>query len=195
LPKHLHRLTGGTDARERLEEVVDGFPDLRVGVEYDVAGLVIDQARGQRTPILAAPHLVEDAAAQSGFEDVQLGLTHRAFETEQEPIVEARRIVDTILIEDQGIGERADLQQAMPVRVVPGQTRHLQAHHDARVPHAHVRNQTLKALAPGRRRARLALILIDDGDLIVAPAECDGAATQGVLPFGALDVLDDLTHR
>ncbi len=60
--------------------------------------------------------------------------------------------------------------------------------------HAHIGDQTLKAFTPGRRSARLALIVVDDDDLIVAPAECDGAATQRVLAFRALDVLEDLPH-
>jgi hypothetical protein len=38
------------------------------------------------------------------------------------------------------------------------------------------------------------LIVIDDDNLIVTPAECDGATTQRVLTFRALDVLNNLPH-
>ncbi len=83
------------------------------------ARLIIDKARGQRATVLAASHLIEDSTAQPGLEDVKLGLAHGSFKAEQEPIVEAHWIVDAILVKDQRVGQRADLQQAMPVRVVP----------------------------------------------------------------------------
>src|ERR1700722_18146021 len=45
IPKHLHHLACRAHARERFEEVGDRFPDLCVGVEHDIAGLVVDEAR------------------------------------------------------------------------------------------------------------------------------------------------------
>jgi len=62
------------------------------------------------------------------------------------------------------------------------------------MPHAHIGDQALKPFTPGCRRARLALIIVDDDNLIVAPTECDRATTQRVLAFRALDVFDDLPH-
>ena len=193
--EHLDHLTGRAHAREGLEEVGDRLPDLRVGVEDDVAGRVVDKARGQRAAILAAPDLVEDPAAQSRLEDVQLGLAHRSLQPEQQAVVEVRWIVHAILVEDQRVGERADLQQPVPVGVVPRQTRDLEPHDDARAPHAHLGDQALKALAPSRRGARLALIAVDDDDPLVGPAECRRARAKRVLALRALDVLDDLPHR
>ena len=76
VPKHLHRLACRAYARERFEEVGDRFPDLCVRVEHDIARLVVDEARGQGTTILAAPHFVEDSATQPGFENVKLGFAH-----------------------------------------------------------------------------------------------------------------------
>ena len=40
--------------------------------------------------------------------------------------------------------------------------------HDAGMAHAHIGDQPLKTFAPGCRRARLALIVVDDDDLIVS---------------------------
>jgi hypothetical protein len=37
-------LAGGAHAKEGVEEMGDRLPDLRVGIERHVAGLVIDQA-------------------------------------------------------------------------------------------------------------------------------------------------------
>ena len=113
----------------------------------------------------------------------------------KKPVVEAGWIVHAVLVEDQRIGEGADLQQAMPVGVVPRQAGYFQTHDDARAPHADIAHQALKSLAPRRRRAGLALVAVDDDDLIVAPAEGGRAAAKGILPLRALDVLDDLSHR
>src|SRR6202008_1189980 len=71
LPKHFPCLASRADTRERLEEMGNRVPDLGVGIEHHVAGLVINEARGQRTTILATPHFVQDTAAQPGFQDVK----------------------------------------------------------------------------------------------------------------------------
>ena len=52
-----------------------------------------------------------------------------------------------ILIQDQRVGERADLQQAVPVRVVPRQPGDLQAHDDAGFPEGDFTDQVLEAVA------------------------------------------------
>jgi len=46
---------------------------------------------------------------------VQLGLGHRAFEAEQQAVVEVRRRVDAVGVGDQRLGERAEVEQLMPV--------------------------------------------------------------------------------
>src|SRR5258705_8944259 len=96
LPKGLHSLACRADPRKRLEEVSDRIADLCIGIEHHVAELVINEARGQRTSILATAYLVQDSAPQPGFKDVQLSFTHRSFETEQQAVVEVGRIVHTI---------------------------------------------------------------------------------------------------
>jgi hypothetical protein len=53
----------------------------------------------------------------------------------------------------------------------------------------------LKAFAPSSRRARLTLIIVNDDDLVVAPAQCGRAPAERILPLGTLDILDNLSHR
>src|ERR1700733_4964034 len=108
-PEYLHGLAGRANPRERFEQTGYRFPNLCVGFQHHVPSLVIDEARGQRTKILAAPHFVDDPAAQPSFEDVKLGLAHGSFEAEKQPVVKARRIVNAVFVEDQRIAERADL--------------------------------------------------------------------------------------
>src|SRR5262249_29057598 len=82
----------------------------------------------------------------------------------------------------------------MPVGIVPRQAGHLQTHDAACTPHPYIGHQALKASGPRRRRTRLALIAVDDDDLVIAPAERGRAAAKRVLPLRTLDVLDDLSH-
>jgi hypothetical protein len=126
---------------------------------------------------------------------MEFGFTHCSLQPQQKPVVEARRIVDAVFIEDQGVGKGANLQKALPVGIVARQPGDFQPHHDSGMPHADVADQPLKPLAPGRRRSGLTLIAIDDDDLLVAPAESDSAPAKPILPPGALCVLDDLPHR
>src|SRR6516165_2206649 len=86
-----------------------------VGVECDLAGRVVDESDRQRRLELAAAGLGEDAAAQASAEEVQLRLGHRALEAEQEAVVEVAGVVEAVLVEDQGLRERADLEQPVPV--------------------------------------------------------------------------------
>ena len=66
----------------------------------------VDQATGGDLK-LAAASLIELAAPHAGPENMQLGLTHRAFEPEQQPVVEAGWVVDAILVENKSGGQRA----------------------------------------------------------------------------------------
>ena len=81
---------------------------------------------------------------------MQLCFAHRAFQAEQQAVVEVARIVEPVLVEDEGLGQGADLEQAMPLRGVAGQPRHLQAKHDAHLAHADRRHQLLEAFPVGR---------------------------------------------
>jgi len=83
----------------------DRLSDLHVRLKRHIAGIVIDQPGWQGAAELAAPCLVEDAAAQPCLDHMQFGFTHCSLETEQKPVVEACRIVDAVLVEDQGVSK------------------------------------------------------------------------------------------
>ena len=106
-----------------------------------------------------------------------------------------RGIVEAVFIEDQGVGERADLQQPVPVARITGQAGDFQSDHQPGVTHAHLGHQCLESLAIGRRRAGLPLVVVDDDDPIVVPPEREGALPEGVLTLGALGVVHHLTGR
>ena len=117
---------------------------------------------------------------------MQLGLAHGALEAEQQPVVEVGRVIEAVLVADQRAGQRADLQQPVPVGVVAGQPGHLQAEHDPGPAHADLGDQALEAVPVGGRGAGLALVGVDDDDLLGWPSPARppaGAARTG----GAVD--------
>ena len=112
---------GGARTLVGIEQRLDRLPDLGVGVEHDAVLGVVDESDGEGDPQLAAARPALDAAAQPGAEQMEFGLAHGALEAEEEPVVEVGGVVDAVLVEDQGVGEGAQLEQPVPVGVVAGE--------------------------------------------------------------------------
>ena len=181
-------------AAEGGEERAQCLLHLAVGVEHDVSGGVVDEAHGEPHLKLAAGSLGALTAEQAGAQDVQLGLAHRALQPKQQAIVEVGRVVEAVLVEDQRVRERADLEQAVPVGRAAGEARDLEAEHHPDLAEAHGGDQLLEAFAV-RVGAGETLVAVDDHDAFARPAEGHGALAQGVLALRALRVLEDLPER
>src|SRR5437763_16021842 len=91
------------------------------------------QAHRQAAAQFSARGLVADASIQAGPNDVELGFTHRALESQQQSIIEQRRMINAIVVANESIGDAAELQQAIPIRLVPPEARTFQSEHDADV--------------------------------------------------------------
>jgi hypothetical protein len=126
---------------------------------------------------------------------VQLRLAHRAFEAEQEAIVEAGRIVDAVFVKDESCGQRAQIDEAVPISRVARQARDLQAHDNARLAERHLAHELLEAVTRRCTRSRLAEIAVDDTNALDRPARGNGPIAQRVLALRALTVLSDLPER
>src|ERR1700680_2246674 len=84
-PDPTHR----TEFRKAREDGADCRGHRRIGVKaYFAVLLAPDEADRQTPPQFAASGFVADAAEQASPQDVQLGLTHRTFEAEQQSVVE-----------------------------------------------------------------------------------------------------------
>ena len=184
-----------TLASEDIEEGRQCLLHLPVRIEDHAIVVVIDQSGGQAGLQLAAACLALDPALQTHAEHMQLSLAHCSLQPQQQPVVEMTRVVQAVLIEDQGSRQGADLQQAMPVAGVAGQACDLQAEHDPHASHAHLRDQLLKAFPVPRRRGRLRLVLVDSDYALGGPAQLDGPRAEGVLALRAFCVFDDLVQR
>jgi hypothetical protein len=138
---------------------------------------------------------VQAAAAQPGAQHVQLGLRHRALEPEHEPIVVQPRVIDPVGVGDQRVGQRAQIQQPVPVGVAPRQPRYLDPEHDPDPPQPDLGDQPLEPVAPVAALGRPALVLVDHDHLRGVPAQRDRPLNQLILALATLGVALDLRHR
>ena len=76
---------------------------------------------------------------------MQFGFAPRALATEQEPVVERRRVIDSVGVANERVREAAQIEQSVPVGVVSGQARNFQAEHDADVSKADFRGKAREA--------------------------------------------------
>src|SRR5207245_7176536 len=118
-----------------------------------------------------------------------------AFEPEQELIVEIGRIVATIGIDDQGSGQRANLQQAMPVAARARQSRRFQGEDGTHLLQRHIGHQGLEILAVVHLRARLSQVGIQLSNLLWWPAQLQVWVLPGILAVLTLLVLSGLLYR
>src|SRR5205085_446386 len=81
--------------------------------------------------------------------------------------------------QDAAIEQGTQLQQAMPVGTVPRQARDLVPRNDPDPPQAHVGDQALEALPIVRLFGGPALIIIDDYDPALVPAEFQEPLAKG----------------
>ena len=96
------------------------------------------------------------------------------------------RIIDSVLVDDDGADQSTELDQRMPVAAITGETRGLDRKHGADTPFADRCQQALKAGACDPA-ARAAEIIVDDLDS--GPAELLGAIGEPVLPTPALVIV------
>ena len=104
------------------------------------------------------------------------------------------RVVDPVRVGDQRVGQRAQIEQPVPIGVAPRQPRDLDPDHDPDPAQTDLSDQPLEAVAAVNALARPALILGHD-HLRCRPAERDRPLDQLVLALPALAVALDLRHR
>src|SRR6266536_2993623 len=188
-------LAGRAEPPPERKDVRDRRPHLLVGAEDDPAYVVPVEPDRQAERELAPLGLVAQTTVQAGADQVQLGLRHRALESEQQPVVEVARRVDAVLVGDQGARERAKIEQPMPIGRGAGKARDLEREHDPDLAQPDRGRKLLEADPSLARRAGAARVLVDDGDRLPRPAELDRALNKPVLARSRLDVRRDLSER
>src|SRR6516225_10042733 len=102
------------------------------------------------------------------------------------------RIIDSVLIYDDGSDKSTELDQRMPVTTVAGQPRCLDRKDGADPPLTDRSQQALKA-RPIDAASRAAKIIVDQLDR--GPAELPGTVGQPVLAAAALRIVEELIGR
>ena len=68
-------------------------------------GLAPDQPNWQAAPQFASGRLIADPAVEAGPKDIEFRFAHRALQSEQEAIIEQRRVINSVGVADQRVGQ------------------------------------------------------------------------------------------
>ena len=188
---HGERRTGGGEGFEQQRQ---GAADARVGVRGHLVAQVVDQPDRQLQFQFPAAGLGQYPAAEPGSQEMEFEFRHLAFEAQQGAVVETGRVIQPVLVQDQGVVVRADLQQPLPVGVVARQPGAFQAEHDPGPAEGDLGDQVLEPFPVGGRGPGMPLVDVDHVDPVGAPAQRDGPAAQVVLAGGRLGVVGDLVE-
>ncbi len=126
-------------------------------------------------------------------EKAKLVFGHRPLQAEQQSVVHQAWVVGAVRIDDQGAGQRAKVDQMMPVAPIARQPRCLEAEHGADGTGAELGHQALEARACGEAGARTAEVIVDHGDRHEAGGT--GGVRESVLTLLALEIAEYLRHR
>ena len=126
---------------------------------------------------------------------MQLSLRHRPLQSQHQAVVEISGVIHPVGVGDQRVGDRAQVQQLIPVGVVTGQPRHLNAQHDPHPAQTDIGDQLLEPDPPRGLRPGAAQISIDHHHLMGRPPQQHCPLTQLVLAGQGFGVMNDLRRR
>ena len=175
-----------------VEEQLESLLDLLIGIPDELTDGVIDQTGRWAEMELTFLRFFQLAAQEAAPEPMEFCLAHGAFETQEETVIVLAGIVDAFFIDDEGGRERTNLDEAIPITAGAGEARSFQAEDGAGMSEAHFGDEELEAIAPYRRNTGMALILVDDGDMLAGPSQVEGALHQVILARGAASVVAHL---
>ena len=107
LPDRRHRRPGSL---ESIEQQAHRTLNLLVGIQNQPPQRIVCKTDRRPQEEFSPARLVQDSTLQPRSQNMAFGFAHRAFQTEQKPVIEVSWIVDAVFIQDQGIGQRADLK-------------------------------------------------------------------------------------
>src|SRR5215470_4632228 len=126
-------------------------------------------------------------------QDVKLGFAHCALETEQQAIIEHRRMIEAICIADERVGETAEIKQAVPICIVAGEAGHFESEHDADMSKRDFCGETGEAGALDDTGAGQAEVFVDHDDPVAWPAKRGCLGDQSILTLRRFAIVLDLS--
>src|SRR5437899_10498835 len=125
-----------------------GSLDLLVGIQHHLPSGVIHQSHWQTKVQLSLFSFLQFSAQQALPQPMEFSLAHGALEAEQETIIVVSRIIDAFFVNDERVGEGANLQQVIPVATGAGQARDFQTQDRSAMLESDFSDERLKAIAP-----------------------------------------------
>src|SRR3990172_3558325 len=106
---------------ELIEDALDGAGDCLAGMEEDVAIFFTpDEANGQPPAQLSAGGFIANSSFEPGADDVEFRLRHGTLQAQKEAVIEEAWMVDAVFIADQSVGDAAQIEEAIPISIVAG---------------------------------------------------------------------------
>jgi hypothetical protein len=167
---------------------------LLIGIEDNYARSIVGKPRWQGQPQFAPRGLLALPLVKAHPKLMQLRLTHDAGQAQQQAVMVGARIVKPLAIRNEHAKYRTQLEKLMPVPVIAGQARSVEAHHKTGVAKADLGNELLETMAVHAASTGFAQILVNHLDALGRPAQSDGAIDKAVLQLRALLMLAHLVH-
>src|SRR5262249_16763949 len=130
----------------------------------------------------------------AGAQGMEFQFRDQAFETEEEPAIGSRRVVNALLIADETMPVATEVEELVPVGAVAGQAGDILGEGDGGVAGGDLGCGGVKGRARGGGAAGEPQVSVDDVNASGVPAAGAGALAQGILEFKTLDMVDNLVR-
>ena len=181
-----------TQLGELGEDVGQALPDAFVRIEDHGAIWLVEQADGEVQLQFPPLRLVLPGREEPPPEEMQFGFGQGPLEAQEQTVVVGVGIVDSIRVGEEGVGEGTEFEEAVPVGAGSGEAGNLDPEDQTDVSQGNLGGELLEPGPQVGRHRRLALIFVDDGNLVRRPAQVLGALDQVVLEGRAFLMLLDL---
>ena len=180
-PQGVQQAREGAKGVKRFEERLEHRPRWGIGLHVDIARG--EEPRAPRDPREhgAAVGLVQTPPLETLPPRMEFDVAPGAVQASEEAIMRIARIVDPLLVGEEGAKPRPPFQHMLPVVRAAGQATHLQAHTDADVVHRHLGEPPLAPVAMLGRRPTLALSFVNEPHAGCGPAQGDRIVVYGRL--------------
>ena len=193
LPQVAQQAAEAAQHGKLFEDQSEDTLHLLVGIELELGVRADHVARRHLTEPFAAAGAVQSSGLHTLLELMQLESSHEPLDGQDETIIEIMRMIQSVLISNQGVKSLANPDQSTAGFVLAGQAVDLEAEHDPDMAQGNLREQPGEIVAARGAGGRQSLITIEDVNALGGPAPSESELLEVGLDrcgFGvALDLL------
>jgi hypothetical protein len=134
---------------------------LLIGIENNCARSIVGEPGWQGQPQFATRRLLAFPLVKAHSKLMQLRLAHDAGQAQQQAVVVGARVIEPLAIRNEHAEYRAKFEKLMPVPIVAGQARSVEAHHKTGVAKANLGNELLETMTIHAASTGFAEILVN----------------------------------